>query len=295
MTDLKSRLPQQSRFDATGFGQTEWRRFKRDGLVVRRGVFDSSEIEMLKDRCKSFESIAAEALGLVEGGFRRTLSVSPDFARLVCDQRLLGPAYDLFGEMTALHSFELFIRPPGGKGEHPWHFDGPRRLPYATFGSTLPHVLKLGVWLTDVEAIEHSAYQYVPGSHVRPCVDAYGQTGVVPGQQTLKVRAGDVSIHHCDLWHHVTSNYGTNTRYNFFIAYSPSWISPREPFDDVDPLPNLPELESLLRRYRDLTLRFKPPADEAPLHPDADTRLMQGARLGCAPITTAIECERDID
>jgi Phytanoyl-CoA dioxygenase (PhyH) len=288
-----SRSDQEPRFAATGFSDAEWRRFESDGLIVRRGVFDASEVETLNACCKAFESIASEALGPVEGGFRHTLAISPDFARLICDERLLGPAYDLFGEMTALHGFDLFIRPPGGEKEHPWHFDGPRRLPYANFGSALPHVLKFGVWLTDVEAVEHSAYQYVPGSHVRPCVEAYGRSGGVPGQETLRVRAGDISIHHCDLWHHVTPNRGPRTRYNFFVAYSPSWISPREPFDDVDPLPDRPELESLLRRYGDLTHRFKPPADETPIHPEADPQLMQGARLGRAPITAAPKRETE--
>lgn len=295
MTELNlPELEQELRFATTCFSDSEWSRFERDGLIVRRDVFGVSEVEALKECCIAFEKIASEALGPVEGGFRHTLGVSSEFARLVCDERLLGPAYDLFGEMTALHSFELFIRPPGGKKEHPWHFDGPRRLPYAIFGSTLPHVLKLGVWLTDVDAAKYSAYQYVPGSHIRPCGASYGRSDTVPGQETLQVRAGDVSIHHCDLWHHVTPNRGPSTRYNFFIAYSPSWISPREPFDDVDPLPDRPELASLLRSYSDLTFRFKPPSDETPIHPSTDPQLMRGERLGRAPIKTASKRKTEI-
>jgi hypothetical protein len=285
VTDVdRSERVKEPRFQATGFSDAEWHRFEQDGLIVRRGVFDASEVEALKSCCLTFERVASKALGAVEGGFRNILGISPQFTQLICDQRLLGPAYDLFGEMTALHSFELFIRPPGGEKEHPWHFDGPRRLPYAAFGSALPHVLKLGVWLTEVDVIEDSAYQYVPGSHLRSCEEVYGRSEVLPGQAMLQVHAGDVSIHHCDLWHHVTPNRGQRTRYNFFIAYSPSWISPREPFDLVDSLPDRPELESLLRRYGDLTYRFKPPADETPIHPSADLQLMQGARLGRAPI-----------
>jgi ectoine hydroxylase-related dioxygenase (phytanoyl-CoA dioxygenase family) len=275
------------RFAGTCFSGEEWLRFQRDGLILRRGVFSPAETALLKARCQAFETIASEVQSPVEGGFRRALAVSPDFARLVCDERLVGPAYDLFGEMTALHGFELFIRPPGGEKEHPWHFDGPRRLPYAQFGSALPHVLKFGVWLTDVDAAEHSAYQYVPGSHLRPCVEAYGRSGRLPGQATLLVRAGDISIHHCDLWHHVTPNSGARTRYNFFVSYSPSWVSPREPFDDVAPQSGLPILETLLRRYADLTHRFKPPAEEMPIHPAVDTDLMRGSRLGSAPIAGA--------
>lgn len=280
--------PETPRFASTCFSEEEWLRFQKDGLILRRGVFSLAETGLLKARCQAFETIASEVQSPVEGGFRCTLAVSPDFPSLICDERLIGPAYDLFGEMTALHSFELFIRPPGGGKEHPWHFDGPRRLPYAQFGSALPHVLKFGIWLTDVHAAEHSAYQYVPGSHLHPCVEAYGRSGRLPGQTTLLVRAGDVSIHHCDLWHHVTPNCGPRTRYNFFVAYSPSWISPREPFDDVAPRPELPILESLLRRYADLTHRFKPPAEEIPIHPAADPDLMRGTNLGCAPITGAV-------
>ncbi|MCG8023585.1 MAG: phytanoyl-CoA dioxygenase family protein [Candidatus Thiodiazotropha endolucinida] len=286
-TKTESSTPsKEPRFADTGFTDEEWHHFEKTGLIIRRGVFKPSEVEVLRANCQAFETIAAELSSPVEGGFRHTLAVSPDFTRLVCDQRLLGLAYDIFGEMTALHSFDLFIRPPGGEKEHPWHIDGPRRLPYAQFSSALPHVLKIGIWLTDVEEIEHSAYQYVPGSHLQPCVEAYGQSRSLRGQETLRVRAGDISVHHCDLWHHVTPNRGPRTRYNFFIAYSPSWISPREPFDDVGSHPDLPLLETLLRRYKDLTHRFKPPADEIPVHPNADSALMQGSRFGRPPIAS---------
>ncbi len=88
------------RFESTGFSDDEWRRFEQDGLIVRRGVFDASEVEILKSCCLTFEKVAAKALGRVEGGFRNTLEISSHFARLICDRRLLGPAYDLFGEMT---------------------------------------------------------------------------------------------------------------------------------------------------------------------------------------------------
>lgn len=276
------------RFEAEGFSAEEWGLFHADGLILRRNVFTPEEVQLLKACCLEFEAIAAARIGTVEGGFRETLAISPLFARLVCDRRLLGMAYDLYGEMTALHGFDLFIRPSGSLKEHTWHFDGPRRLPYSAFFPALPPVLKFGVWLTDVETAQTGAYQYMPGSHRQPCTQAYGESTHLDGQRTLQVRAGDVSIHHCDLWHRVSPNHGASTRYSFFIAYSPSWIIPREPFTEVDPQPALPELEPLLRRYADLTRRIKPPADEQPLHPRADAALMSGARLGEPPILSLI-------
>lgn len=277
------------RFETEGFTTVEWKQFQTEGLIIRRGVFNCSEVQALLSRCQEFEKTASTILGSVDGGFRNTLAVSSAFARLVCDQRLLGPAYDLFGEMTALHGFDLFIRPVGSKKEHSWHIDGPRRLPYATFFQNIPPVIKFGIWLTDVETEDEAAYQYMPGSHTHPCVSAYGKSCHLSGQKTLKVRAGDVSIHHADLWHRVSPNQSKFTRYNFFVAYSPAWITPRETFYEVDALPDLPKLETLLRRYNDLTHRIKPPSDECPLHCNADMALMNGARFGEPPILSHSE------
>lgn len=289
-----SQPEQVRRFVDHGFTRAEWTQFAQDGLIVRRGVFGPAEITAMKARCQEFEVIASEIVGVVEGGYREVLATSPVFSHLVCDSRLIGPAYDLYGEMTALHGFDMFVRPAGSSKEHTWHIDGPRRLPYSTFSPSLPLVIKFGVWLTDVEDSSSGAYRYVPGSHLEPCLDAYGVSARLPNEQPLLVQAGDVSIHHSDLWHCVGPNDGNATRYNFFVSYSPAWISPRETFAEVEPLSDLPILETLLRRYPDLTRRFKPPLDEPAIHPQADAALLSGARFGSAPIGQAVELWNEI-
>jgi hypothetical protein len=275
-------------FERDGFSKDEWLAFEKDGLLLRSGVLGRQEVEELRFACEQFERIAGTVVDKVEGGFRHSLGFHSAFARLICDSRLLGPAYDLFGEQTALHGFDIFIRPSSGDKIHSWHFDGPRRLPYSTFFPKLPPVLKFGVWLTDVVSPDDGAYQYVPGSHRYGCGDAYGRSDALPAQRDLLPRAGDVSIHHADLWHRVSPNRASRTRYSFFIAYSPSWISPRERFDDVEARPELPALEPLLRRYEDLTHRIKPPAGERPLHPRSSQALLEGDRLGEPPIYSRI-------
>lgn len=269
---------------ADGWTREEWLELSSRGLVKRSGLLSPQETEALRADCELFESVGLATQRRVEGGFRRTLAISERFMRLVCDPRLLGPAYDLYGEQTSLHGFDLFVRPPEGLKRHGWHFDGPRRLPYSTFAPKLPLVLKLGVWLTDVPARDWGAYQYAPGSHLDPPHHVYGQEIELEGQEDLIVRAGDVTLHHADLWHRVSPNRSQITRYNLFITYAPAWIAPRERFDGIQAPRDLPQLPSLLRAYDDLTHRIKPPTEEVPLHAHADRAVLRGARLGGAPL-----------
>ncbi|MBN8808409.1 MAG: phytanoyl-CoA dioxygenase family protein [Sphingomonas sp.] len=219
----------------------------------------------------------------VDGVFRNTLGLSQRFAELVCDERLLGPAYDFYGEQTSLHGFDVLVRQPDRVRRSAWHFDGPRRLPYSSFSPSIPLVLKIGVWLTDVETAKAGAYQFLPGSHRRAPTEIYNLEQDEQGQTDLLVRAGDVTIHHSDLWHRPTSSGDGTPRYSLFITYAPSWIAPRETFAEVDLMGN-DRLATLLRCYPDPTARIKPPAQEAPLHPDADLDLLRGDALGSAPL-----------
>jgi len=249
-----------------GFTREQWAAFMRDGVLTIENAIPDEEVE---EYLEGMERIVRAIPGHKPGRhvmLHNFVERDPVFAKAIDHPRHIGYAYDLFGEQTKLNIGQLFQRPPGG-GLTKWHFDGPRALPYSVFSPYLPLEIKVGYWLTDLPEPNMGNFTYVPGSHMRPYFDAYDTLDPVEGEVPLIVRRGAMTFMHCNIWHKVQNNDSDVTRKNFFLAYSPSWITARDRVvSDPAWLATLDrEQRIIMRSYEQQTHHAKPLASDYPL------------------------------
>jgi len=141
------------------------------------------------------------------------------FTDLIDNERHVGYAYDLFGELLKLHQSQFFLRPPGGKQYNQWHPDGARALPYGVFSPKLPLQIKIGYWLTDLPREKMGNLVVLPGSHRHQYMDGYDTHKSIPGEKVVCPRKGTMTVMHSSIWHRVEPNESEVVRYNIFVAY----------------------------------------------------------------------------
>ena len=93
--------------------------YQRDGLVFFLGLFDSTEIAALKaEQARIFTLDLESHLKAATGEFLGTTAmerVSALYARLLCDERLLGIAEQLLGPSLYCHQYKIILKQPFGK------------------------------------------------------------------------------------------------------------------------------------------------------------------------------------
>ena len=257
----------------SGFTAEQWETFMRDGVLVMEDAIDSDEVdEYLEGMERVIATIPAHRPG-EHVALHNFVERDPVFAKTIDHPRHVGYAYDIFGEQMKVNITQLFARPPGG-GLTKWHFDGPRSLPYSVFSPNLPMEIKVGYWLTDMPEPNMGNFTYVPGSHLQPYFGAYDTLDPVDGEVPLLVRRGAMTLMHGNIWHKVQNNDSDVTRKNFFIAYSPSWVTARDRVvSDPNWLATLTrEQRILMRSYELQTHHAKPPLSDYPLFLSRETR-----------------------
>lgn len=145
----------------------ETERYRRDGLVHITGLFDAAEIFALKvEQARIFELELDAHLRAASGEFLGTTAmdrVSPLYARLLCDERLLGIAEQLLGPKLYCHQYKIILKQPFGELSLPWHQDyGPWRH---HDGMPQPTAISIGIYLDEVTEF-NGPIIYIPGSHV---------------------------------------------------------------------------------------------------------------------------------
>ena len=256
-----------------GFTADQWETFNKDGIIFIEDAIADEDIRCYID---AIDRVAARHPKYTPGGYlgmENIVERDPVFADLIDHERHVGYGYDLFGELLKLHQSQFFLRPPGGKQYNQWHPDGARALPYGVFSPQLPLQIKIGYWLTDLPKAKMGNLVVLPGSHRHQYMEGYDTHKSVPGEKIVCPRRGTMTVMHSSIWHRVEANESDVVRYNIFVAYCPSWLTPADRFHSS------PEwLETLNREQRIIMRSYghayhnaKPPASEFPLFLDRQT------------------------
>lgn len=214
--------------------------YQRDGLVFFPGLFDAAEIAALKaEQARIFTLDLASHLRAASGEFLGTTAmdrVSPLYARLLRDRRLLGIAEQLLGPQLYCHQYKVILKEPFGKLNLPWHQDyGPW---YHHDGMPAPLAVSIGIFLDEVTEF-NGPITYIPGSH-RPGLIEYellevpGTTPIpsLPDATVTRLAAatglvaphgppGSVTIFDCCLAHASGPNLSPYQRHLIYLSYTP--------------------------------------------------------------------------
>ena len=267
-----------------GFTPEQWDQFMEDGVLIIENALSDDEVEMYLEAIDRLCGADPEYRPGKFYGPENVVERDPLFAELIDHPRHVGYAYDVYGELLKLHISQVFVRPRDSK-HNAWHPDGARAVPFGVFAPELPLQLKIGYWLTDLPDSKMGTFVYMPGSHRAQYFEQYTTHESVPGEKTLRVPRGTMTLTHCNTWHRVEPNESDVTRKNIFLAYCPSWVC------EADRHQSSPQwLETLnreqrimMRSYSNGYARTKPPAEDFPLFleretgsdsdPDADERV----------------------
>ncbi len=256
-----------------GFTPAQWETFNKDGIIF---IEDAISDEDIQAYIGAIERVAATHPKYTSGGYlgmENVVERDAVLANLIDNSRHIGFAYDLFGELLKLHQSQFFLRPPGGEQYNQWHPDGARALPYGVFSPQLPLQIKIGYWLTGLPRAKMGNLVVLPGSHRHQYMDGYDTHKRIPGEKILCVRKGTMTIMHSSIWHRVEPNESDVVRYNIFVAYCPSWVTPADRFhSSAEWLKTLNrEQRIIMRSYSHAYHNAKPPASDFPLFLERET------------------------
>ena len=266
---------QKYRVAPPGFTPEQWETFNEDGIIFIEDAISDKDVQTYID---AIDRVAVSHPKYKLGGYlgmQNIVERDPVFTGLIDHERHVGYAYDLFGELLKLHISQFFLRPPGGKQYNQWHPDGARALPYGVFSPKLPLQIKVGYWLTDLPREKMGNLVVLPGSHREQYMDGYDTHESVPGEMVVCPRKGTMTVMHSSIWHRVEPNESDVVRYNIFVAYCPSWVTPADRFHSkpewLETLNR--EQRIIMRSYSNAYHNAKPPASDFPLFLERDTEI----------------------
>lgn len=146
-------------------GEEEYRRFRTDGFLVRRGVLDAALVAAV---CADGERLlGSNDHPADQQWFPMLHRRSALHERVALDPRLVDPVAALVGPDVMLLQTMLFLKPPGERGNG-WHQD-------AWYLQTLPESL-IGAWIAlEPCDAENGALVAAVGSHVEPIYGSRAQ------------------------------------------------------------------------------------------------------------------------
>lgn len=245
----------------------EIQKFKKDGIICLRGVFNSDQVEKLQgaaEFCMAAPSsdLSLEIATLKEKTGRffhdtfiwQNNSICHDF---VHNSQAAGIAGQLMSSSKCNVLFDQWlIKEPGTDIETPWHHD----LPYwPVLGE---HVCTM--WLA-LDAVSHAngAVEYIRGSHrwgerLKP-VTFSGKAEFsedlepVPDIEAdrndydivhFELEPGDCTIHHGLLVHHAPGNTMVDTRRRAYVTRWTGDDAEFYPHDGIQQMPPLPDIQA---------------------------------------------------
>ena len=138
------------------------------GYLVLPGVLATDEIERLINAVDRLDE-ASQRDGRAPDEFLSTLNVVEEddaFLNLIDHPRHLGILMDLMGACIQLITSQVMVRPPTPHPGSRWHFDGPKPYPFPRANGLTPLLhLKIGWFLTDLDAPDMGNFLLIPGSH----------------------------------------------------------------------------------------------------------------------------------
>jgi 2-aminoethylphosphonate dioxygenase len=183
--------------------------YHRDGFVTLGGVFSGEEIaELERDAGRLFQrtdlidsdNIRCRWQNHVETGecrfdcFDPVIDLSPAFAKLALDERIIAAVSGLYGERACLFKDKLIFKPPGAAG-YALHQD------YISWDS-FPESFVTVIVAIDAADVNNGATEVFPGYHKLGCMSPRdGMYHELSGEQvdlskgvTLNLEPGDLAI-----------------------------------------------------------------------------------------------------
>ena len=223
-------------------------RYQDEGLVFFPGLFEPHEIEALSaEQARIFAMDLDCHLRAASGEFLGTTAmerVSPLYARLLRDERLLGIAEQILGPRLYCHQYKIILKKPFGKLSLPWHQDyGPWRH---HDGMPEPRAVSVGIYLDEITEF-NGPIVYIPGSHREGLIDY--EVIEVPGTTPIpslpdrtvtrlveaggliapKGPAGSVTIFDSCMAHASGQNLSPYPRHLIYLSYNPVDNAIRKP------------------------------------------------------------------
>ena len=214
---------QSFRIAPPGFTLHQWEEFMEKGMLIFENAIPMNEVQKY---VKAIDRVCTGDPSFDPSKDYRVsnaVAVDPVLSELIDHPRHVGYGYDLYGELLKVQRSDIFVR-PRNTDRSSWHPDSPRATPYAVFSPRLPMRLCIGYWLTDLPQKEMANFIYMPGSHRSQEFQQYYTHESVPGEETLCVPAGTMTVMHCGTWHRVDPNKTDVVRKNIFVSYCPSWL-----------------------------------------------------------------------
>ncbi|MEX0700643.1 MAG: phytanoyl-CoA dioxygenase family protein [Planctomycetales bacterium] len=213
--------------------------YTTDGIVFPITVFSGEECRHYRGCCDELE--------VRLGGRPRTVEVRqmhlhfPWAYRLATQPRILAAVSNILGPDLLIGATELFAKEPQDAAVSiGWHRDQPY------LGIDPRWCATAWVALAD-STIENGCLQVVAGDDHRTC--ELDPQRAVP----VELRAGEMSLHHAEIWHGSGPNRSLRKRVGFAIRY----LAPQ-----AGPLPTSPPVVSACGKApRDLFRLVDPPAD----------------------------------
>ena len=201
--------------------------FENDGYVIVRGAIDA---DLAREAQAHVHWLLQRNPGVRPEQLHHHLAIQdPFWIRLVSDSRLVDIAEQFVGPDVALFATHYICKPPKEGQPVLWHQDG-------SYWPLDPMEV-VTLWLAVSDSTpENGCMRVIPGTHRKPLEDHRQRADVasvlgssldpahVDESKAIDVvlRAGDVSIHHPNLFHGSDANRSDRWRMGLTIRYIPT-------------------------------------------------------------------------
>ncbi|MGE3773506.1 MAG: phytanoyl-CoA dioxygenase family protein [Gammaproteobacteria bacterium] len=214
--------------------------YRREGVIHFTDLFTAAEVAAFKAEQARIMAMPLDShLRAQTGEFLGTTAmerVSPLYARLLRDERLLGIAEQLLGPALYCHQYKIILKEPFGKLSLPWHQDYGPWLHHD--GMPQPTAISIGIYLDEITEF-NGPIVYIPGSHAQGLIDyeVIPVPGTTPipslpnatvarlaaehGMISPKGPAGSVTIFDCCTAHASGQNLSPSPRNLIYLSYNP--------------------------------------------------------------------------
>jgi ectoine hydroxylase len=205
-------------------------RLRAQGFALVPGLLSAAEVTRLRTAADELvaqlhpmDEAPSQAVHLLGAAFAH-----PRFTDLASDERMLPVLGTVLTPNIHLYHSHLDVHPPEVPTSEAWrwHEDGGRMTADMEVRARLS--IKIGYWLSDVDAPGYGNLELIPGSHLwdQPLPGTIGTPP--PGAIPVLARAGDAILFDRRIWHARGTNASPRTRRVVFFAYTPRWIAQRE-------------------------------------------------------------------
>ena len=201
------------------------KRYHDTGLMFPQRVMTTDDATNYLAQLESYESNTG---GPVNGKWRyKSHLVFPWFDQLMRHPAILDLVRSLLGNDLMVWTTHIYPKEPGDGRFISWHQDS------AHWGLDSNQVLSVWVALTDA-TLENGCMRMLPGSHHNGQVkhqDTHDPNNILTRGQTIfngieedrsvwiELKAGEVSVHHVDMFHASTPNESNQRRVGVAIRY----------------------------------------------------------------------------